>query len=160
MKLVDFKFKFTFTSSYVASCYTGGFGVTVHPTSGKLFCTNVEERKIMVLNADLTPSYSFSNDLYTAPSCLAIDTKGMVYVSDIGLGVVFKFTPQGKYLATIGSKGKQAHQFSSPGYICIDSYDIMYVTDEKNAMSWCSLQRESFLVSSVVQEDQTLNLLE
>ena len=64
--------KFTFTSSYVASCYTGGIGVAVHPTSGKLFCTNHKECKIIVLNADLTPSHSFSSDLFTAPSCLAI----------------------------------------------------------------------------------------
>ena len=38
--------KFTF-----ASCYTGGFGVAVHSTSGKFFCTSHKERKIMVLNA-------------------------------------------------------------------------------------------------------------
>ena len=121
--------KFKFTSAYVASCYTGGLGVAVHPTSGKLFCTNYRERKIIVLNADLTPSYSFGSDLFKKPYFLAIDTKGMVYVTDCECGVVFKFTPKGEHFATFGSKGEQPHQFSSPAYIVIDSNDIMYVTD-------------------------------
>ena len=121
--------KFTLTSSYVASCYTGGLGVAVHPTSGKLFCISNNEHKIIVLNADFTPSYSFGSDLFTAPCCLAIDTKGMVYVTDLDCGAVFKFTLEGEHLATIGSKGEQPHKFSSPTYIFIDSNDIMYVTD-------------------------------
>ena len=50
-----------------------------YATSGKLFCTNHKEHKIIVLNADLTHSNSFSSDLLTDPSCLAMDTKGMVY---------------------------------------------------------------------------------
>ena len=122
--------KFTFTSSYVASCYTGGFGVAVHPASGKFFCTSIKEHKIMVLNADLTPSYSFASDLFEYPFFLAIDTKGMVYVTDFRSGVILKFTPEGEHLATIGSKGEQPHQFGSPTGICIDSNDIMYVTDD------------------------------
>ena len=117
----------TSSKYYVASRYTGGFGVAVHPASGKLFCTSLGECKVIVLNADLNPSYSFGSDLFTAPCCLAIDTKGMVYVTDFDCGVVFKFTPEGKHLATIGSKGEQPHQFSSPTQICIDSNDIMYV---------------------------------
>ena len=52
-----------------------------------------------------------------------------MYVNDYTSGVVFKFTPQGEHLATIGSKGEQPHQFSSPAYIFIDFNDIMYVTD-------------------------------
>ena len=82
-----------------------------------------------MLNADLTPSYSFGSDLFTAPFYIAIDTKGMVYVTDYECGVVFKFTPQGEHLATIGSKGEQPHQFRRPMQIFIDSNDIVYVTD-------------------------------
>ena len=121
--------KFKFTSAYVASCNTGGLGVAVHPTTGKLFCTNHKECKTIVLNADLTPSYSFGSDLFSFPCCLAIDTKGMVYVTDFRSGVVLKFTPEGDHLATIGSKGEQPHQFSRPTRIVVDSNDIMYVTD-------------------------------
>ena len=121
--------KFTFAPSHIASCNTGGVGVAVHPASGKLFCTNHRERKIIVLNPDLTPSHSFGNAFLIYPFYLAIDTKGMVYVSDYKSGVILKFTPEGEHLATIGGKGKLPHQFGSPRNICIDSNDIMYVTD-------------------------------
>ena len=124
--------KFTFTSSYVASCYTGGFGVAVHPLSGKLFCTNHKEYKIIVLNPDLTPSYSFSSVLFTAPCRLVIDPKGMVYVADFNCGVVFKFTSEGEHLPTIGSKGEQPHQLSLPMGISIDCNGILYVSKGKH----------------------------
>ena len=45
-------------------------------------------------------------------------------------GVVLKFTPEGKHLATIGRSGEQPHQFGQPWGIAIDSNDIMYITDE------------------------------
>ena len=52
-----------------------------------------------------------------------------MYVADRHKGLVLKFTPEGKHLATIGSNGKKPHQFARPFCICIDSNDIMYVTD-------------------------------
>ena len=62
---------------------------------------------------------------------IAIDTKGMVYVTDPRKSNVLKFTPEGEHLATIGSKGEKPHQFAWPVGICIDSNDIMYVTDNR-----------------------------
>ena len=59
-----------------------------------------------------------------------IDSEGMDYVANFNRGEVLKFTPEGKHLATIGSKGEQHQQFGRPCGICIDSDDIMYVTDE------------------------------
>ena len=54
-----------------------------------------------------------------------------MYVTDSIQGHVLKFTPEGKHLATIGSKGEEPHQFALPFGICIDSNDIIYVTDTK-----------------------------
>ena len=53
----------------------------------------------------------------------------MVYVTDTGRGVVLKFTPEGKHIAIIGSKGEQPHQFGKPWAISVDFNDIMYITD-------------------------------
>ena len=61
---------------------------------------------------------------------MAVDSDGMVYVADFNKGEVLKFTPEGRHLATIGSKAEQHQQFGRPCGICIDSDDIMYVTDE------------------------------
>ena len=118
--------KFSF-SSYEASANVSGFGVAIHP-SGKIFAT-LNDKKIQVLHDDLTPSYSFSCKNVGELVHIAIDTKGMVYVTDCLKCNVLKFTPEGKHLATIGSKGEKPHQFAWPVGICIDSNDIMYVTD-------------------------------
>ena len=73
-----------------------------------------------------------------------------MYVTDSDRGVVLKFTPNGKYLATIGSKGDQPHQFGEPTFICIDSNDIMYVADEvKHQVMMFSVERRNFLGSFV-----------
>ena len=118
-------------SSIKASCDIHCGGVAVHPTSGKVYCTNRTQCNITVLNNDLTHSHSFGHDYITNPMDVAIDSKGMVYVVECDKGVVLKFTPDGKYLATIGSKGDQPHQFHCPFSICIGSDDIMYVTDSQ-----------------------------
>ena len=123
--------KFSFSSTYLASYNITSYGVAVHPTSGKVFCTNDNECNITVLNADLTPSHSFGGwESFTKPLGIAIDTKGMVYVTDYSRGVVLKFTPEGKHIATIGSMGEQPRQFGRPLAVAIDSNDIMYITDE------------------------------
>ena len=120
--------KFAFSSSYEAVYdATSVNGIAVHSTSGKVFCA---KHIVTVLNADLTFSYSFGDKKVTNPYGIAIDTKGMVYVTDRNRGVVLKFTPDGMHLATIGSKGDQPHQFVKPTFICIDSNDVIYVTDE------------------------------
>ena len=122
--------KFTLTSSCEASFNTGGYGVAVD-AGGKVYYINHKERKITVLNPDLTHSHSFSSELVASPFYLAIDTRGMVYVTDNDNGVVVKFTPKGEHLATIGSKGELPRQFGVACGICIDSNDIIYVTDDE-----------------------------
>ena len=52
-----------------------------------------------------------------------------MYVTNPHKGHILKFTAEGERLATIGSKGREPHQFAWPLGICIDSNDIMYVTD-------------------------------
>ena len=126
--------KFTFSSSHQLAIYDVARvnGVAIHSTKGnfKVFCTNCTKRNVTVLNADLTFSRSFGDKKFSNPFGIATDTKGMVYITDSKEGVVLKFTPNGKHLATIGSKGDQPHQLGEPTFICIDSNDIMYVTDE------------------------------
>ena len=107
-------------------------GLALHPVSGKLYCIDRAKRNIVVLNDDLTPSHvlnvKMASSVILAYRDLAIDSKGMLYIVSSSY-VVLKFTPEGEYYATIGSAGDQAYQFVDPRYICIDSNDIMYVTD-------------------------------
>ena len=122
--------KFTFSLAHKASIHINCYGVAIHPLGDKVFCIDRTEHNVTVLNTDLTHSYSFgSKELFSNPCGIAIDTSGMVYVVDSIKGAVFKFTPEGEHLATIGSQGEEPHQFGQPNSICIDSNEIVYVTD-------------------------------
>ena len=108
-------------------------GIALHPVSGKLYCIDKAKGNIAILNNDLTPSHTLNVKMpapSVMPACrdLAIDSKGMLYFVSSS-NVVLKFTPEGEYYATIGSAGDQDYQFVEPGCICIDSNDIMYITD-------------------------------
>ena len=107
-------------------------GIALHPVSGKLYCIDNAKGNIAVLNDDLTPSHALNIKMATsvmpAYRDLAIDSKGMLYFVSSS-EVVLKFTPEGEYHTTIGSAGDQNYQFGKPGCICIDSNDIIYVTD-------------------------------
>ena len=93
--------KFSFSFQYEASANVCGYGVAIHP-SGKIFTTAcVGDPKIQVFNDDLTLSYSFSCTNVDRLTDIAIDTKGMVYVTDPSKGNVLKFTPEGKHLTSL-----------------------------------------------------------
>ena len=130
--------KFTFSSLHETSIPLRSSGVAIHPTSGKVLCGNTfYGRKIDVLNDDLTFSNSFGETCFTftSPCCLAVDTKGMVYVSDSSRNIILKFTPDGEFLAFIGTEDSEiicGAELSTPWGICIDSNDILYVCDLGN----------------------------
>ena len=120
------------TSAYKGSRTIHCAGLALHPVSGKVYCIDKAKGNIAVLNNDLTPSHVLNIKMATSvmPACrdLAIDSKGMLYIVSSS-DVVLKFTPEGKYYAAIGSAGDKNYQFLEPGCICIDSNDIMYITD-------------------------------
>ena len=115
-------------TSSTASVNMRSTGVAIHRSSGNVYLVNCRECNITVLNPDLTLSHFFGS-LEWLPADIAIDTNGIVYATDSIGGKVLKFTPEGKPLGIIGSKGELLHQFSEPRGICIDSDDIIYVTD-------------------------------
>ena len=53
----------------------------------------------------------------------------MVYVADRGNNRVQKFTPEGKLLAVIDSKGKGGGRLKGPYGLCVDDNGILYVTE-------------------------------
>ena len=60
----------------------------------------------------------------------------MVYVADSKNNRVQKFTPEGKLLAVIDSKGKGGGRLNCPHGLCVDDNDILYVTEsDSNTVS-------------------------
>ena len=122
------------SSSYEASCKVKCTGVAVH--NGQVYCIN--DTVITVLNAyNLTPldatmcKYNNTFDGFLAHFCnINTDRNGVLYaighyVFDQHMRVV-KYTHDKERFTTVSDE-----QFGDPFDVCIDSDDIMYVTDRR-----------------------------
>ena len=95
---------------------------------GKLFFTDVTSKCVQVINADHTYSHSIRAE-FNDPRGITIDAEGVIYVADCGNNRVQKFTPEGKLLAVIDSKGEGGGRLNQPLGLCFDRNGILYVTE-------------------------------
>ena len=65
---------------------------------------------------------------FQSPSGVAVDGSGNVYVTDIALSQIVKFTSAGVFLTKWGSAGSANGQFSNPSAIASDGSGNVYVT--------------------------------
>lgn len=70
--------------------------------------------------------------IFYMPSDIAFDSQGNVYVLDSGNHRIQKFSPEGKYLATIGNRGQGPAEFQYPISIDIDPKESICVSDQGN----------------------------
>jgi len=66
---------------------------------------------------------------FNSPSDIAMDSAGNIHILDSGNQRVQKFSPEGKYLATIGRKGQGPGEFNYPRSLDIDGQGNLYVLD-------------------------------
>jgi DNA-binding beta-propeller fold protein YncE len=67
-----------------------------------------------------------------APSGVAVDGEGNLYVVDFGGSFVQKFSPGGQALDRFGQKGSGPGQFSGPMDVAVDGQGNIYVADTNN----------------------------
>ncbi|QIL91150.1 hypothetical protein GNX18_16210 [Microbulbifer sp. SH-1] len=72
-------------------------------------------------------------NLLNAPSDVALDSNGNIYVADGGNFRIVKYDADGNLLGTWGHKGEEAGLFNFPHSVYIDERDRIYVTDRQNA---------------------------
>jgi len=69
------------------------------------------------------------NYAFHFPYDLAWDSSDNIYILDEGNNRIQKFSPEGKYLATIGRHGQGPGEFQSPFSLDIDSKGYLYVSE-------------------------------
>jgi hypothetical protein len=69
------------------------------------------------------------NLAFDNPGNMAVDDAGNIYILDTGNQRIQKFSPEGKYVATIGRKGQGPGDLSRPGSINLDKRGYVYVLD-------------------------------
>lgn len=80
------------------------------------------------------PGAGAQQDLFDAPADVAWDAQGNIFVAD-GIGVntrIAKFTPDGVFVKSWGSKGSDQNQFSAAHSVQLDAAGNVYVADTGN----------------------------
>jgi sugar lactone lactonase YvrE len=97
-------------------------------------------------NGPLVYSYGFLNGQgteasFNEPTALCVDLKGNIFVTDTNNNAIRRITPSGK-VTTVAGSGQQSYKegrrqqasFNKPIGICVDMYNVLYVTDTGNNM--------------------------
>jgi sugar lactone lactonase YvrE len=94
------------------------------------------------------------NLAFNSPSDIAMDSAGNIYILDSGNQRIQKFSPEGKYLATIGRKGQGPAEFVSPSSLDIDSKGYLYVLDpNQGRLQILTLEGKEFKIIHTLEHD-------
>ena len=67
---------------------------------------------------------------------LAVDTSGMVYVSEVGSHRVSVFTSEGQFVTSFGRWGEVPGEFKYPHGLAVDNNGVVYVCNRVNRRAW------------------------
>ena len=107
--------------------------IVIHPTSSQLYVADTDNKRIQVLNQDLTFSDLFTGNeekVLVSPSSLAFDSDLNLYIADCGLHCILKVT--GNAVIQISMYGKNPGQLNLPMSLAIDSTNLIYVAEQGN----------------------------
>jgi DNA-binding beta-propeller fold protein YncE len=105
-------------------------------TSNRLYVTDLKgqtvrvydkERRELLFTIPRDPQQKDAK--LAAPTNIAIDSQGRLYVSDTGIFRVAQFDAEGQYLRALGRIGDRAGEFARPKGITVDRADRLYVVD-------------------------------
>jgi DNA-binding beta-propeller fold protein YncE len=88
----------------------------------------VYEKSSRKLAFEITKEKTGTNQL-AAPTSLALDKQGRLYVSQMTVGQVQVYDAEGKYLRTVGQLGDRPGELARPKGVAVDREDRLYVVD-------------------------------
>ena len=110
--------------------------------NNKILIADRSNHRIQVMNSDLTFSHTFDvkesqPGQFNYPSCIATDSKGMVYITDCGNDQVQKFTLEGVFLSKFRRGGSE--EFKHVRGIAIDTTtDTVYISSDHKVSMFTS----------------------
>ncbi len=101
---------------------------TVHNTKTGLWGKNPEvQLRLVQTIGDLNTEDE--NLAFNNPNDVAVDSAGNIYILDAANQRIQKFSPEGKFLATIGRKGQGPGEFNFPSSLDVDPNGNLVVLD-------------------------------
>lgn len=95
--------------------------------------TKIQENTILTLNKQTGEILkSWGEDLFIMPHGLEVDKENNIWVTDVALHQIFKFSPNGKLLLTLGEPkvpGNDSEHFNLPTDVAVADDGSFYVSD-------------------------------
>src|SRR6185437_8456935 len=103
------------------------------PLIGTMPNKPIQDKTILIIDKDSGKIIeSWGNNLFIMPHGLKVDQQNNIWVTDVGLNQIFKFTHDGKLLMKLGEArvaGNDSLHFDKPTDIAIASDGSFYVSD-------------------------------
>lgn len=103
------------------------------PLIGKMPNKPIQDKTILIIDKDSGKIIeSWGNNLFIMPHGLKVDKQNNIWVTDVGLNQIFKFTENGKLLMKLGEAGvagSDSLHFDKPTDIAIANDGSFYVSD-------------------------------
>jgi DNA-binding beta-propeller fold protein YncE len=105
--------------------------VSISGKTGELFLFHRDKQPILCFDREGELLRSWGDDVIATAHGLRIDAEDNVWVTDVGNHRVFKFTPQGRLLLSLGTgkPGNDNDQFSMPTDIAFGENGNVYISD-------------------------------
>lgn len=103
------------------------------PLFGSMPDKPIQNKTVLIINKDNGKLIeSWGDNLFLMPHGLTVDKQNNIWVTDVGLHQVFKFTHDGKLLMTLGKAkiaGNDSSHFNKPTGVAIANDGSFYVSD-------------------------------
>jgi len=76
--------------------------------------------------------YSWGANIFAMPHGLSVDPEGNIWLTDVALQQIFKFSPEGQRLMTLGERGvagSDPYHFNRPTAVAVERDGSFYVSD-------------------------------
>ncbi|MBI4890648.1 MAG: 6-bladed beta-propeller [Acidobacteria bacterium] len=114
-------------------------GIALNRANGRLYAADAKANQVLVFDTTTfklvrtfggtSKSGEYEAGTFSAPTNLALDSKGRVFVTDTFNCRIQVFNSEGKFLHMWGTPGTHPGSFVRPKGIAIDSQDHVYVVD-------------------------------